>query len=83
VNLPRNATLKSDKGIGVCLFESLLPKVMLPARNSDADFIFCAVTGDVFVAGGFRAWRTIVKEKEMSAWRIRGISKIKFIYYFF
>lgn len=49
---------------------------MLPARISEADLMFWAVTGDVFDAGGLKAWRTMVRAKEMSAWRMRGMSKI-------
>lgn len=59
--------MKSEIGMGVILlFWSLLPKVMLPARISEADLMFWAVTGDVFDAGGLKAWRTMVNAKEMS-----------------
>jgi hypothetical protein len=49
---------------------------MLPARISEADLMFWAVTGDVFEAGGLKAWSTMVNAKEMSVWRMRGMSGI-------
>jgi hypothetical protein len=49
--------------------------VRLPVLISDADFMFCAVTGAVLLAGGLIAWSTTVNAKLMSACLIWGTSK--------